>query len=101
MLFKLSKCCLHLLLTLVSANTESWNTIQRLQEEYPQKFRVHRELTVASVIPDQYIVVMSKNRTHITTQDSAFSTQQDKNLRRRLFHEEKNNGEVNLSLIHI
>lgn len=98
MLFKLSKCCLHLLLTLASANTESWNTIQRLQEEYPQKFRVHRELTVASVIPDQYIVVMSKNRTHITTQDSSFSTQQDKNFRRRLFPEEKNNGEVNTLL---
>lgn len=51
------------------ANTnEPPHTAHLLHNEYPNKFKMHRDLTVANVIPDQYIVVMNRNRTHISTQ---------------------------------
>lgn len=54
----------------ILANT---HTVHQLHQEYPDKFKMHRDLTVANIIPDQYIVVMNNNRSHVSTQAHASS----------------------------
>lgn len=49
----------------IVANT---HTIHQLHQEYPEKFKMRRDLTVANIIPDQYIVVMNNNKSHVSTQ---------------------------------
>ena len=66
MLFKLIN-----VLFLVCGCKGSMDTFHRLAVDYPSKFKLHRGLTAARVIPDQYIVVMNSNRSHVSTQGTS------------------------------
>lgn len=61
------------------ANT---HTFHQLHHEYPDKFKMRRDLTVANVIPDQYIVVMNNNKSHVSTQARALPHRHHSHLRR-------------------
>ena len=81
MLFTFLKVC-----CLLHGSVAHLDTFRQLATEYPNKFRLRRGLTVANVIPDQYIVVMNNNQSHVFTQHfsstSTSTSHANANLRR-------------------